>query len=321
MAPKVSESRSRLERSFRLPFADFPNSHTLDFRSINLSPLTLIPSTLIMQDVDSIGISTPRHIPITTNPSGHHQEPIDGAPPLLNDPLLPDDIFHFLTQYNRNPNDPTWIEFADDLTRAMMILHQVKTLLSCRDLVWEEAEQEKASELKKIETYQTPTVNPIIHQEEISSTKPFIHPWVSKREFDQLLDSWHSQLVSRANLPELLKTLLDWKDGETSSELTVDDRKAGERFRKMSVSTRDSFSSKRSSSKSSSNYHQNYYNHHHAHPTIRLREVMNQIDDSDYELDSTYEELSSPSTSISTKPSSRDNSKVSLLGIKDLGVW
>lgn len=294
-------------------------------RSIDRASLTVIPATLILQDLDSIAISDPRHIPITTNPSGL-SAPREGAPPLLNDPLLSDDIFHFLTQYAPTSSElPSWIELTSDIIRATWIIHQAKTLSSARDWIWEEAEQEKVQELNKIsDLSRSPTQNQNQHQNrnlfqtmDNSSSKPFIHPFTSQREFNQVLDTWESKLIERADLSSLLKSLLEWKDGESSKEFNVDERKAGERRRKLSVSTRNTFGSGSDHSSRDSN----------VHPSTHLRRVMNQIQDEDYELEEEdyFDDVSSPGTldSVSTKPSSRNTSRerVSLLGIKDIGVW
>lgn len=221
-------------------------------RFINPNPLSVIPSTLLTQDITDRTHGNPRHLPVLAEPAGANGCADTSGPIDRGDP----DVWrrrYTLRQQTGKPLPNTKFFIRDpDIVRSMGIMNILHSLSGSRDIVWEEAENEKREELRARRAAgndssadnllgsghsQRPNMERVASGE-ASATQPFVHPWTSRSEFEAALDAWVADLTRRADIGGLLRRYLGWRDG--GSELTVEGRKDAERKRKMSNAPRPS---------------------------------------------------------------------------------
>ena len=116
---------------------------------------------------------------------------------------------------------------------AMLLWMFTVSKAASRDLVWREAEKEKADELRRRGLAASTEAR--YDDADLEANRPFIHPWAERSEFERLVDEWRDDMCSRTGIGVLLSNLFGWKEGALG--INGESRKQLERQRKMSVST------------------------------------------------------------------------------------
>ncbi|KAJ9477735.1 hypothetical protein PHBOTO_001313 [Pseudozyma hubeiensis] len=217
-------------------------------RFINPTPLSVIPSSLLLPGFSNIATGNPRHIPVYAESSAQRARARAAAAASGNEAgsssanaTSSEDETNLQEKYTSRSQigAPLKSGFAmtdQDLFSAFTILQQLDHFSSSRELVWAEAEEEKRS----LQGVPQPPLAPMdssrrFGQGNPAALKPFAHPWKSKDEFFRAIDAWIDSTKASADLEHMLRKYLGWE--QAHDDLTVEGRKYAERRRKMSVSS------------------------------------------------------------------------------------
>lgn len=212
-------------------------------RFINPTPLSVVPSALLLPGFSNVANGNPRHIPVYAESSAQRAraaakeagEDPSSATASSEEESKRQGKFTSRGQIGK-PLNSQFAMTDPDLFCALVILQQLDHFSSSRELVWAEAEEEKRSlqgqpqpEVAKMDT------NRRFGQGNPAALRPFAHPWKSKDQFFRAMDAWIDATRASADTEHMLKKYLGW-DG-AHEDLTVEGRKFAERRRKMSVTT------------------------------------------------------------------------------------
>ncbi|SPO24895.1 uncharacterized protein UTRI_01400_B [Ustilago trichophora] len=213
-------------------------------RFINPTPLSVVPSALLLPGFSNVANGNPRHIPVYAESSAQRARAArvanNDGPSSANATSSEDEEKRQGKFTSRGQiGKPLNSQFAmtdPDLFCALVILQQLDHFSSSRELVWAEAEEEKRSlqgvsqpELTRMDT------NRRFGQGNPAALKPFSHPWKSKDQFFRAMDSWIDATRASADTEHMLRKYLGWE--QAHEDLTVEGRKYAERRRKMSTSS------------------------------------------------------------------------------------
>lgn len=210
-------------------------------RFINPTPLSVVPSALLLPGFSNVANGNPRHIPVYAESKAQRaraRQARDGASSSNNATSSEDEgkrqgKFTSRGQIGKPLNSQFAMTDAD-LFCALVILQQLDHISSSRELIWAEAEDEKRSlhgvaqpELTRMDASRRfGHGNP-------AALKPFAHPWKSKDQFYRAMDAWIDSVRASADTENMLHKYLGWE--QAHEDLTVEGRKYAERRRKMSV--------------------------------------------------------------------------------------
>lgn len=217
-------------------------------RFLNPMPLSVIPSALLLPGFSNVFNGNPRHMPVYAESSaqrartravnasfGRETGASSANATSSEDESKREGKFTVRGQIGK----PLKSQFAltdPDLFSALLILQQLESASSSRELVWAEAEEEKRS-LQGVP--QPPlasmATNRRFGQGHPAALKPFAHPWKSKEEFFRALDAWIFATRASADTEDMLRKYIGWE--QAHDDLTVEGRKHAERRHKMSTSS------------------------------------------------------------------------------------
>lgn len=212
-------------------------------RFINPTPLSVVPSALLLPGFASVANGNPRHIPVYAESKAQRERASAAAgSPNPDNPSSEDEEKRQGKYTSRGqigkPLNSQFVMADADLFCAFVILQQLDHFSSSRELIWAESEEEKRlllsqgvapSEVAKMDTSRR------FGQGNPAALKPFAHPWKSKDQFFRALDSWIDATRSSADTEYMLRRYLGWE--QAHEDLTVEGRKYAERRRKMSTSS------------------------------------------------------------------------------------
>ncbi|KAJ1600887.1 hypothetical protein NDA14_004724 [Ustilago hordei] len=215
-------------------------------RFINPTPLSVVPSALLLPGFSNVANGNPRHIPVYVESSAQRarsaaaaegEKISSGGATSSEDEGKRQGRFTSRGQIGK-PLNSQFAMTDPDLFCALVILQQLDHFSSSRELIWAEAEEEKRSlqgqpqpELAKMDT------NRRFCQGNPAALRPFAHPWKSKDQFFSAMDAWIDATRASADTEHMLRKYLGWES--VHEDLTVEGRKFAERRRKMSVTTAD----------------------------------------------------------------------------------
>ena len=213
-------------------------------RFINPTPLSVVPSALLLPGFANVANGNPRHIPVYAESSAQRARAAraaDAAASSSANATSSEDEGKRQGKFTSRGQigKPLNSQFAmtdQDLFCALVILQQLDHFSSSRELVWAEAEEEKRSlqgipqpELTRMDTSRR------FGQGSPAALKPFAHPWKSKDQFYRAMDAWIDAVRASADTEHMLRKYLGWE--QAHEDLTVEGRKYAERRRKMSTSS------------------------------------------------------------------------------------
>ncbi|CDW96890.1 hypothetical protein [Sporisorium scitamineum] len=200
-------------------------------RFINPTPLSVVPSALLLPGFSNVANGNPRHIPVYAESSAQRAPNATSS----EDEGKRQGKFTSRGQIGK-PLNSQFAMTDRDLFSAFILLQHLDQFSSSRELVWAEAEEEKRSlqgqpqpELPKMDSQRR------FGQGNPAALKPFAHPWKSKDCFYRALDAWIEATKASADTEHLLRKYLGWE--QAHEDLTVEGRKYAERRRKMSTSS------------------------------------------------------------------------------------
>ncbi|CBQ70380.1 conserved hypothetical protein [Sporisorium reilianum SRZ2] len=219
-------------------------------RFINPTPLSVVPSALLLPGFANVANGNPRHIPVYAESSAQRararaaaaaaaagDEPGSSSANATSseDEGKRQGKFTSRGQIGQ-PLNSSFAMTDRDLFSALILLQHLDHFSSSRELVWAEAEDEKRSlhahvqaELPRMDS------NRRFGQGNPAALKSFAHPWKSKDCFFRALDAWIEATKASADTEHLLRKYLGWE--QAHEDLTVEGRKYAERRRKMSTSS------------------------------------------------------------------------------------
>ncbi|TKY85143.1 hypothetical protein EX895_006223 [Sporisorium graminicola] len=218
-------------------------------RFINPTPLSVVPSALLLPGFSTVANGNPRHIPIYAESSAQRararaaaavaagEEPGSSSANATSSEDEGKRQGRFTSRGQiGNPLNSQFQMTDRDFFSAFALIQHLGHFSSSRELVWAEAEEEKRSlqgqpqpELSKMDS------NRRFGQGNPTALKPFAHPWKSKDAFFRALDAWIEATKASADTEHLLRKYLGWE--QAHEDLTVEGRKYAERRRKMSTSS------------------------------------------------------------------------------------
>lgn len=212
-------------------------------RFINPTPLSVVPSALLLPGFSNVANGNPRHIPVYAESSAQRaraRATAEGGASSANATSSEDEEKRQGKFTSRGQiGKPLNSQFAmtdPDLFSALVILQQLDHFSSSRELIWAEAEEEKRSlqgqpqaQLARMDSSRR------FGQGNPAALRPFAHPWNSKDQFFRAMDAWVESTRASADTEHMLYKYLGWE--QAHEDLTVEGRKYAERRRKMSTSS------------------------------------------------------------------------------------
>lgn len=214
-------------------------------RFINPTPLSVVPSALLLPGFSNVANGNPRHLPVYAESTAQRAKASASAAAALSSPIASssDDEEKREGKYTSRgqigkPLQSQFTMVDADLFCAFVILQQLDFFSSSRELIWLEAEEEK----RNLQGHASPHPDTIrmdtsrrFGQGNPAALKPFAHPWKSKDQFFRAMDAWIDATRTSADTEHILKKYLGWE--QAHEDLTVEGRKYAERRRKMSTSS------------------------------------------------------------------------------------
>ena len=219
-------------------------------RFINPTPLSVVPSALLLPGFSNVANGNPRHIPVYAESTAQRASARAAATAAAGDEHACSSSANATSSEDESKREGKFTSRSQigkplnssfsltdpDLFGAFVILQKLDYVSSSRELIWAEAEEEKRSlqgqpqpELARMDnTRRFGQGNP-------AALKPFAHPWKSKDEFYRAVDAWIEATRASADTEHLLRKYLGWE--QAHEDLTVEGRKYAERRRKMSTSS------------------------------------------------------------------------------------
>ncbi|PWZ01028.1 hypothetical protein BCV70DRAFT_173829 [Testicularia cyperi] len=209
-------------------------------RFINPSPLSVIPSMLLMPGFSSVANGNPRHLPVYAESSAQRAKTrareassSSATATSSEDESKWKGKFTNRTQLGKQLNSQFTLP-DNDLFSAFNITQNLEYISSARELLWQEAEEEKSG----LRGLPQPELKPWDHTRGFAqghpvAMQPFAHPWKTKDQFYRALDAYIEAMIAVTDMDFILDKYLGWEQG--SEELTVEGRKHAERQRKMSA--------------------------------------------------------------------------------------
>ncbi|CAO1618115.1 unnamed protein product [Sympodiomycopsis kandeliae] len=207
-------------------------------RFINPKATSMIPNAMMSADLKDIRTGRPRVLPLMADALEQdalltlgQDKASDQGGGAHTSQNIPFDQENWNNRYVTRSQIGTPLEnsgFAPrdlPVLRALILSGVSGKLWSSRHLLWDEAEEEKMTLLSN-------SVGPQGNGRPRASSACWAHPWRSRADFARDIASYRKELVSRAGIGDLLKSLLGWREGNLES---IEESRFAEKKRKMSV--------------------------------------------------------------------------------------